>query len=98
MISAWNFGLMRSAMLSPRFSVGTIAAGQKDWLQIGNGSVGLRCQNRSTRPSAVKAKSNRINPRVTALRHVKPDRTEPKRCRCWHDADGNSHRFDRETQ
>src|SRR5258708_33519801 len=36
--------------------------------------------------------------RPTASYLARPDKTEPKHYRCWRDADGNSHRPDRETQ
>src|SRR5258708_33159443 len=36
--------------------------------------------------------------RATALYLARPDKIEPKHYRCWHVADGNSHRLDRKTQ
>src|SRR5712671_603697 len=36
--------------------------------------------------------------RPTASCPATPDKIEPKHYRCWHEADGNSHRLDRETQ
>ncbi len=40
----------------------------------------------------------RSTQRATASYLAKPDKIAPKHYRCWHDADGSSHRIHRETQ